>query len=71
VAPFFVGAAEAPRFAGPARYPHGPGRPMRLAEVRRLDDIVLLRYLLGDGDEQDANGEEGAQRAGETQEATA
>src|SRR6516225_11688121 len=47
IAPFFVGAAAAPRFAGPAAYPHGPGWPMRLAEVRRLDDIVLLRYLLG------------------------
>src|SRR5262249_37873238 len=50
VAPFFVGAAEAPRFAGPAGYPHGPGRPMHLAEVRQLDEVVLLRYLLrGDG----------------------
>src|SRR5262252_1855249 len=48
VAPFFVGAAAAPRFAGPAVYPHGPGRPMRLAEVRQLDEVVLLRYLLGD-----------------------
>jgi 5-amino-6-(5-phosphoribosylamino)uracil reductase len=48
VAPFFVGAAAAPRFAGPAAYPHGPGRPMRLAEVRQLDEVVLLRYLLGE-----------------------
>jgi len=47
VAPFFVGAAAAPRFAGPAVYPHNPGRPMHLAEVRQLDDVVLLRYLLG------------------------
>ena len=47
VAPFFVGAAEAPRFAGPGVYPHDPARPMRLAEVRQLDDVVLLRYLLG------------------------
>ena len=64
VAPFFVGAAAAPRFAGPAVYPHGPGRPMRLAEVRRLDDIVLLKYLLGDGDGADANGGKGALREG-------
>jgi 5-amino-6-(5-phosphoribosylamino)uracil reductase len=49
IAPFFVGAA-APRFAGPAVYPHDPERPMRLAEVRRLDEVVLLRYLLGDDD---------------------
>jgi 5-amino-6-(5-phosphoribosylamino)uracil reductase len=48
VAPFFVGAAAAPRFAGPAVYPHGPGRPMHLAEVRELDEVVLLRYLLGE-----------------------
>jgi 5-amino-6-(5-phosphoribosylamino)uracil reductase len=47
VAPFFVGAVAAPRFAGPAVYPHDPGRPMHLAEVRQLDDVVLLRYLLG------------------------
>jgi len=47
VAPFFVGAAEAPRFAGPGVYPHDPARPMHLAEVRQLDDVVLLRYLLG------------------------
>jgi 5-amino-6-(5-phosphoribosylamino)uracil reductase len=48
VAPFFVGAAAAPRFAGPAVYPHGPERPMHLAEVRQLDEVVLLRYLLGE-----------------------
>jgi len=55
VAPFFVGAAAAPRFAGPAAYPHGPGWPMHLAEIRQLDEVVLLRYLLG-GDGQ-ARGE--------------
>jgi 5-amino-6-(5-phosphoribosylamino)uracil reductase len=55
VAPFFVGAAAAPRFAGPAAYPQGPGWPMHLAEVRQLDEVVLLRYLLG-GDGQ-ARGE--------------
>jgi len=48
VAPFFVGATAAPRFAGPAAYPHDPGRPMHLAEVRQLDELVLLRYLLGE-----------------------
>ena len=48
VAPFFVGVAAAPRFAGPAVYPHGPGWPMHLAEVRQLDEVVLLRYLLGE-----------------------
>ncbi len=47
VAPFFVGAAAAPRFAAPAAYPHGPGHPMALTEVKRLGGVVLLRYLLG------------------------
>lgn len=47
VAPFFVGDAGAPRFAAPASYPFGPGRPMELTDLRRLDDVVLLRYLLG------------------------
>ena len=59
VAPFFVGAAAAPRFAPPGMYPHGPGRPMRLTELRQLDDIVLLHYLLEGGDGQDADGAEG------------
>ncbi|HEV2371729.1 MAG TPA: dihydrofolate reductase family protein, partial [Streptosporangiaceae bacterium] len=49
VAPFFVGEEAAPRFAGPAHYPHGPARPMVLAGVRELDGVVVLRYLLGDG----------------------
>jgi 5-amino-6-(5-phosphoribosylamino)uracil reductase len=48
VAPFLVADAGAPRFAPPAAYPHGPGHPMVLASVRRLGDVVLLRYLLGD-----------------------
>jgi riboflavin-specific deaminase-like protein len=60
IAPFFVGAAAAPRFAGPAAYPHGSARPMHLAEVRQLDEIVLLRYLLG-GDGQ-TRGETWARR---------
>ncbi len=48
VAPFFVGDPAAPRFAPPASYPHDPGRPMILAGVRRLDDVVVLHYLLGE-----------------------
>jgi 5-amino-6-(5-phosphoribosylamino)uracil reductase len=48
VAPFFVGDPAAPRFAPPADYPHHPGRPMILAGTRRLDDVVLLHYLLGE-----------------------
>jgi riboflavin biosynthesis pyrimidine reductase/pyrimidine deaminase RibD-like protein len=46
IAPFFVGDPRAPRFAGPGRYPHGPSRPMALAEVREVGAVVLLRYLL-------------------------
>jgi len=49
VAPFLVGDPAAPRFAGPASYPQGPGRPMTLAGTRRLDGVVLLRYLPGGG----------------------
>jgi riboflavin-specific deaminase-like protein len=49
VAPFFVGEWSAPSFALPGPYPAGPDDPMTLAEVRRLDGVVALRYLLGPG----------------------
>jgi 5-amino-6-(5-phosphoribosylamino)uracil reductase len=45
IAPFLVGDPEAPRFVGPAAFPQGPGRPMRLQEARPVGDVVLLRYL--------------------------
>ncbi|MBX6390694.1 MAG: dihydrofolate reductase family protein [Frankia sp.] len=45
IAPFFVGDEDAPRFVGPGRFPHGPHRPLRLAEARPIGDVVLLRYL--------------------------
>jgi 5-amino-6-(5-phosphoribosylamino)uracil reductase len=45
IAPFFVGDERAPRFVGPAAFPHGPGRPMRLREARPVGEVVLLRYL--------------------------
>jgi 5-amino-6-(5-phosphoribosylamino)uracil reductase len=48
IAPFFVGDPAAPRFAGPGRYPYGPGHRMTLAEVRQVGGVVLLRYLLKD-----------------------
>jgi 5-amino-6-(5-phosphoribosylamino)uracil reductase len=44
VAPFFVGGGV--RLTGAGAYPHGPGRPMRLAQAAALGDAVLLRYLL-------------------------
>jgi 5-amino-6-(5-phosphoribosylamino)uracil reductase len=45
VAPFFVGGGVRMTQAGVL--PHGPGSPMKLADVARLGDAVLLRYLLG------------------------
>lgn len=44
VAPLLVGQPAAPRFLGPAAYPGGPGRRMRLLEARTVGDVVLLRY---------------------------
>jgi 5-amino-6-(5-phosphoribosylamino)uracil reductase len=46
IAPFFVGDDRAPRFAWPARYPHGPAAPLTLTSVRRLDDLAILHYRL-------------------------
>jgi riboflavin-specific deaminase-like protein len=50
VAPFFVAQPGAPRLDLdlPAN-PDGPAGPMTLAELRRLDDVVVMRYLLGPG----------------------
>jgi 5-amino-6-(5-phosphoribosylamino)uracil reductase len=49
-APCFVADPAAPRLdLRHLANPNGPGSPMTLAEVRRLDDVVLLRYLLGRG----------------------
>jgi len=45
VAPLLVGDRSAPRFLNPADYPGGSTRRMRLEEVRKIDDVVLLRYL--------------------------
>ncbi|WP_040785195.1 RibD family protein [Nocardia pneumoniae] len=45
VAPILVGDAVAPRFLGDARYPGAPHRRMRLAEVTRVGDVAVLRYL--------------------------
>lgn len=48
VAPFFVGDCRAPRFVGDGRFPWHPGRRARVAEVRRIGDVVLVRYALSD-----------------------
>ena len=48
IAPFFVADPAAPRLNVPPN-PNGPEHPMTLAEVQRLDDVVLHRYLLAPG----------------------
>ena len=46
VAPFFVGDSRATRFVSDGRFPWNPSRRARLAEVRHIGDVVLLRYAL-------------------------
>ena len=46
VAPFFVGDSRARRFVDDGCFPWHPGRRAALAEVRRIGDVVLLRYAL-------------------------
>ena len=46
VAPFFVGDSSAPRFVRDGRFPYGADRRARLAAVRQIGDVVLLRYAL-------------------------
>jgi 5-amino-6-(5-phosphoribosylamino)uracil reductase len=48
VAPFFVGDSRAPRFVHDGDFPWGPRHRARLAEVRQIGDVVLLRYALSD-----------------------
>lgn len=49
VAPFLVGDSRAPRYALQGKYPQTPVRPMTLAEVRRVGEMCVSRYLLGPG----------------------
>ena len=46
VAPFFVGDAKARRFVDDGPFPFGPDHPATLADVRRIGEVVLLRYAL-------------------------
>jgi 5-amino-6-(5-phosphoribosylamino)uracil reductase len=46
IAPLFVGESAAPRFVQDGRFPWTAERRATLAEVRRIDDVVLLRYAL-------------------------
>ncbi|MFI6761153.1 RibD family protein [Micromonospora sp. NPDC050417] len=48
IAPFFVGDCRAPRFVNDGRFPWHPGRRARVAEVRQIGDVVLVRYALSD-----------------------
>jgi 5-amino-6-(5-phosphoribosylamino)uracil reductase len=50
IAPLFVGDPAAPRFVGPGAFPQDARNRMRLAEVRPVGDVVLLRYLLEPAD---------------------
>ena len=50
IAPFFVADPASPRLNLPCLAGlTGPANPMTLAEVRRVDEMVVLRYLLGPG----------------------
>lgn len=51
VAPFFVGDADAPRFVAAGAFPHDVRHRMRLAELRMVDDVALLRFLLDGSDD--------------------
>ncbi len=46
IAPFFVGDSRARRFVDDGRFPWNPHRRARLAEVKQIGDVVLLRYAL-------------------------
>ncbi|GAA1405604.1 RibD family protein [Catellatospora coxensis] len=46
VAPFFVGDSRASRFVNDGDFPFHPGRRAKLADVRQIGDVVLLRYAL-------------------------
>lgn len=48
VAPLFVGDSRAPRFVGDGAFPWDEHRRAELADVRRIGDVVLLRYALSD-----------------------
>ncbi|MGH2796578.1 MAG: RibD family protein [Thermoleophilaceae bacterium] len=46
IAPVFVGDSQAPRFVRDGCFPWNPARRATLADVRRIGDVVLLRYAL-------------------------
>jgi riboflavin biosynthesis pyrimidine reductase/pyrimidine deaminase RibD-like protein len=50
VAPFFVGDRDAPRFVHDGRFRWSATHPATLAEVRRIGNVVLHRYLLSESE---------------------
>ncbi len=46
VAPFFVGDSRARRFVSDGHFPWNPAHRAKLADVRQIGDVVLLRYAL-------------------------
>lgn len=48
IAPFFVGESRAPRFVEAGAFPWNSSRRARLADTRRIGDVVLLRYALSE-----------------------
>jgi 5-amino-6-(5-phosphoribosylamino)uracil reductase len=46
VAPLFLGDSSATRFVRDGRFPWNAGQRARLADVRQVGDVVLLRYAL-------------------------
>jgi len=46
VAPVFVGDSDATRFVRDGLFPWNPARRAELVDVRKLGDVVLLRYAL-------------------------
>lgn len=45
IAPIFVGDQKAPRFVNPGNFPGGTKHRMKVADIRLIDDVVLIRYL--------------------------
>jgi 5-amino-6-(5-phosphoribosylamino)uracil reductase len=46
VAPVFIGNSDAPRFVQDGVFPWNPAHRAELVDVRKLGDVVLLRYAL-------------------------
>jgi 5-amino-6-(5-phosphoribosylamino)uracil reductase len=56
IAPFFVGEPAARRLVDAGRFPWHPDRRATLAQVRQIEDVVLLRYALSPRFELDGPG---------------